>query len=619
MTPLDAAIPLGSGLPTSRPKPSGTGDRPWRFGPRLHDGGIEFRLWAPLAGKVRLKLEGGPVLDMQAEDGWHRLDVERAGAGALYRFVLDDGTEIPDPASRFQPADVHGPSEVVDLDAFPWSDEDWIGRRWSDTVIYELHVGTFTPEGTFAAAIDRLPALAELGINAIELMPIADFPGRWNWGYDGVLPFAPDARYGRPEELMRLVDAAHGLGIQVFLDVVYNHFGPEGNYLPLYAPVFDERHHTAWGSAVNYSGEGSEAVRRFIVENARHWILAYHLDGLRLDAVHAILDDNPRHVLEELSTSVREATGRTVHLILENEENEPRWLERDASGRTLYEAQWNDDVHHALHCALTGQSSGYYGDYLGDTEKLGRALAEGFTFQGEVMPYRGSSRGAPSAHLPPTAFVAFLQNHDQVGNRAFGDRLASLTSTEALRAATSILLLLPQIPMLFMGDEWGTRRPFLFFTDPSDALKPAIQEGRRKEFERFPEFSDPETLARIPDPTAEQTFLASKLDWSEASTPEGRAVRERIRALLAVRRREIAALIAEPNADGSYEVIGTGGAVAVRWAFEAGTLELLANLSDTSVLLPREPAGRTLWQEGEIGEGSLGPWSAMWTFSAAAR
>jgi malto-oligosyltrehalose trehalohydrolase len=391
------------------------------------------------------------------QGGWHELATGAAGPGSLYQFVLADGMRVPDPASRYQPIDVHGPSEVIDPAAYVWGDAGWHGRPWEECVVYELHVGAFTPQGNFRGAIGRLDFLCDLGVTAVELMPIADFPGQWNWGYDGVLPFAPDSSYGRPEDLKAFIDAAHRRNIAVFLDVVYNHFGPEGHYLAKYSPIFTEKHKTPWGAAVNFDGEGSKTVRDMIVDNALYWINEFNLDGLRLDAVHAIIDDSEEHILDVIARRIREATGgRHIHLILENEENQASRLLRTVDGEPRrFTAQWNDDVHHVLHTAVSGETSGYYGDYAGRTEKLGRALAEGFAFQGEIMHYRRSPRGEPSAALPPTSFVAFIQNHDQVGNRAFGDRLSSFAPPEAVRAIVAVYLLAPQIPMIFMGEEWA--------------------------------------------------------------------------------------------------------------------------------------------------------------------
>ncbi len=424
----------------------------------LSDGTTRFRLWAPGCASIRVAIEGlaSPLKLEPLDGGWHELRTDSARAQSRYRFVLPDGMQVPDPASRFQPDDVHGASEVIDALAYEWRDLGWTGRPWSEAVIYELHIGAFTPEGTFRAAINRLEHLASLGVTAIEIMPIADFAGARNWGYDGVLLYAPDSVYGRPDDLKALIDAAHAHGIMVLLDVVYNHFGPDGNYLSLYAPeFFTERHQTPWGAAINYDGASSAPVRDFVIHNALYWVHEFHADGLRFDAVHAIIDDSPQHLLEALSTRVREsARGREVHLILENEDNEARQLARGTDGRAVaYTAQWNDDVHHVLHVATTGESTGYYGDYTNDDVKLARALAEGFAFQGEMMPFRGRPRGEPSAHLPPTAFVAFMQNHDQVGNRAFGERLTALADPRAVKAAAAVYLLLPQVPMLFMGEE----------------------------------------------------------------------------------------------------------------------------------------------------------------------
>jgi malto-oligosyltrehalose trehalohydrolase len=556
---------------------------------------------------------------MQAADGWHELFVPGAGAGARYRFVLPDGLRVPDPASRFQPEDVHGPSEVVDPAAHAWRDAAWRGRRWEEAVITELHVGTFTPEGSFRAAIGKLDHLAALGVTGIEIMPIAAFPGQRSWGYDGVQLFAPDAAYGRPEELKALVDAAHQRGLMVLLDVVYNHFGPEGNYLYPIArdAFFTERHHTPWGAALNFDGPGSAPVRDFFVHNALYWIEEFHLDGLRLDAVHAIIDDSPRHILAELAERVREAAqGRHVHLILENEANEASRLLRDDEGRPRqYTAQWNDDVHHVLHVAATGEAAGYYGEYQGDTQKLARALAEGFAFQGEHMPYRGHPRGEPSAGLPPTAFVSFIQNHDQIGNRAFGERLTVLASDDALRAIAATYLLLPQVPMLFMGEEWGATQPFPFFCDFGPELAEAVREGRRAEFARFPEFQDPAARARIPDPLAAATFESAKLRWEDLARPSHAAWLDWHRRILAVRRAEIVPRLPSIQQGGEWRIIGEG-AVALRW----GALRLDANLSAVHVDGFPAGAGRVIWEEGKAGTGSgFAPWTVRWSIEEDGR
>jgi maltooligosyltrehalose trehalohydrolase len=575
------------------------------FGPTLESDAVTFRLWAPSHGVVSLELDGvDELIPLQRQpDGWHQCTTVRARAGSLYRFVLPGGLRVPDPASRFQPRDVHGPSEVTDPSGFSWSDGDWSGRPWEQAVIYELHVGAFTPAGTFRAVIDKLDHLQRLGVTALELMPIADFPGGRNWGYDGVCLFAPDSSYGRPEELKALIDAAHQRRMMVLLDVVYNHFGPEGAYIHSIAPEsFTDRHRTPWGAGINTDGPSCAAVRELFVQNALYWIQEFHFDGLRLDAVHAIVDEGPRHLLEELAERARAAAaGRQVHLILENEENQARRLMRSTDNQPLsYTAQWNDDAHHVLHVAATDEAAGYYADYHGDTAKLGRALAEGFAFQGELMPYRGESRGEPSGHLPPTAFVAFLQNHDQIGNRAFGERLTALATQSAVRAATAIYLLLPQIPMLFMGEEWGALQPFPFFCDFGVELADAVRKGRRDEFARFPQFQDPQVRERIPDPTAERTFLSAKLNWSDLDQQSHSGCLEWYRRLLAVRTEEIIPLLPKIKRGGTFTVMGET-AVRVCWVMEKSdeTLVLDANLSSHPARFPNENR-RILWEEGVL-------------------
>jgi malto-oligosyltrehalose trehalohydrolase len=545
--------------------------------------------------RIELEILGvpGPIPMTPSGEGWHELVTDQAKVGSRYRFVLPDGMKVPDPASRCQPEDVHGPSEIVDTTGWTWNDTAWSNRPWQDAVVYELHIGTFTPEGTFRAAMTKLDHLASLGVTAIEIMPVADFPGRRNWGYDGVLPYAPDSSYGRPEDLKALVEAAHARGLMVLLDVVYNHFGPDGNYLPVYAPqFFTNRHKTPWGSAVNFDDVGSKAVRDFVIGNALYWLQQFHMDGLRLDAVHAIVDDSPKHILTELAERVHEAAGnRPVHLVLENEENEAHRLR-------LYTAQWNDDVHHALHTALTGEDKGYYAEYLGDSVKLGRALAQGFAFQGEMMTYRGEPRGEPSSQLPPTAFVAFLQNHDQIGNRAFGDRIVATMPREALRAASAVYLLLPQIPMLFMGEEWNSRQPFPFFCDFGPDLADAVRKGRREEFSRFPEFRNPAQRERIPDPQADETFASAKLDWDDLSDPAHREWLDWYRRILSTRRQSIVPLSGSIRHGGTFQVLGPG-AVVVRWQAGDSELVLAANLSGAPVSGFPSPPASVIWNEGD--------------------
>lgn len=582
------------------------------FGPVIRGSEIVFSLWAPRQTRLGLEIKGEPALiPMQPRDGgWFEACVP-ARAGCLYRFVLEDGQPVPDPASRFQPDDVHGFSEVIDADAHPWADAGWRGRPWHEAVIYEMHIGTFTPEGTFAAAAGKLEHLATLGVTAIEVMPVADFPGKRSWGYDGVLPYAPDSAYGRPEAFKAFIDAAHHHGMMVLLDVVYNHLGPEGNYLPLYSAFFTAKHKTPWGDAINYDDLDSEPVRAFMVENAVYWIQEFHLDGLRLDATHEIRDSGPQHLLEEMAAAVRAAVSdRPVHLVLENEENDPVRLAGDDP--SSFTAQWNDDVHHVLHTAVTGESAGYYGDYAAQPGLLARALAEGFAFQGQMMAYRGSARGAPSAHLPPQAFIAFLQNHDQVGNRAFGDRITAIARPEAVRAAAATYLLSPQIPMLFQGEEWAASQPFPFFCDFGSELADAVREGRRAEFARFPEFADPATRARIPDPVSEATFLSAKLDWKALDQPQHAAWLGWYQRILSVRRDVVMPLLPGIGSGGTHHVT-PGGVIEVVWTAAGGhRLLLAANLSDQAVTRPPRQSGWAFWSEGDVAADRLGPWSITW-------
>lgn len=589
------------------------------FGAQITAEGVHFRLWAPLHPQVSLKLEGaGPLSMNAAPEGWHEILVPGAGAGTRYRFALPDGMEVPDPASRFQPDDVHGPSEVVDPHGYGWMCADWAGRRWEDMVLYELHVGAFTAEGTFRAAMARLDDLRDLGVTGIELMPVADFPGARNWGYDGVLLFAPDSSYGRPEDLKAFVDAAHARGICVLLDVVYNHFGPDGNYLPLYAPLFNSAHHTPWGAAVNFDGDASQGVRRLVIENAAYWIAEFQLDGLRLDAVHAIADDSAVHILDEIARAAQRAgQGRPIHLILENEENQASRLARDADGKPQrFTAQWADDVHHALHVAASGENAGYYADYAGDSGLLARSISEGFAFQGEMMAYRGSPRGEPSAHLPPSAFVSFIQNHDQVGNRAFGDRITAYAPEAAVRAIAAVYLLAPQIPMIFMGEEWGAAEPFPFFCDFGPDLAEAVRSGRREEFAKFPEFQDPEQRARIPDATSLETFLSAKLDWRARRTGDHARWNDWYRRILGVRRQEVIPMIGAIGGHAAkHEVVGAQ-AVKVSWrATDGRALSLVANLKAESEPKAHPPAGRLFWLEGAQNEAGLAPWSVGWVMA----
>ncbi len=590
------------------------------------DGSVRFRLWAPAAKSVALSLENSktaPLSLAPAGQGWFELTTSQARAGSLYRFQIDDKTLVSDPASRFQPYDVHGPSEVIDPSAFEWNDRSWRGRAWEEAITYELHVGTFTAEGTFRGAEQKLDYLRDLGITAVELMPLSDFPGARNWGYDGVLPFAPDSSYGRPENLKQLIQSAHAKGLMVFLDVVYNHFGPDGNYLHLYAPqFFTDRHKTPWGDAINFDGPESRTVRDFFIQNALYWLEEYHLDGLRLDAVHAIVDDSKNHILKELAQTVRQRFGeeRFVHLILENGDNISRYLQRDKNGAVrLYNAQWNDDLHHALHVLLTGEPDGYYADYVQDPMRhLCRCLREGFAFQGEYSEYHASHRGELSAGLPPSAFVSFLQNHDQVGNRALGERISQLADPKALKAAMEILLLAPSPPLLFMGEEFAADTPFLFFCDFHGDLAAAVTHGRRNEFARFSKFGSAGARDSIPDPNSEQTFLRSKLNWDSLRAESHAQWLQLYRELLALRQRVIVPRIGITRGT-ECEVDSDKRELSINWSFEdGGKLELRANLGSDFTLNVPGIFGTPFYSSNAgaaaaITQGTLPAWSVVWS------
>ena len=594
------------------------------FGAEMGLRSTRFRLWAPACDSVELELGEGRAqrkLAMRAAgEGFHELEVEGVTAGTPYAFRVKDRTTVPDPASRSNPRDVNAPSVVVDPRAFDWPDDGWRGRPWNEAVICEMHVGTFTPEGTFAAATGKLDYLRDAGLTAIEVLPVADFAGQRNWGYDGVLPFAPDASYGTPEDFKRFVAAAHERGLMVILDCVYNHFGPEGNYLSLYAPqFFNPKHQTPWGAAINFDGEMNAPVRDFFIHNAAYWIEEYHLDGLRLDAVHAIMDDSEEHVVDHIARAMQRAAhgDRFVHLILENDKNHAHFLApRPAPHAT---AQWNDDWHHAAHVLLSGETDGYYADYAGKgTWYMGRALAEGYAYQDDPSAFRkGERRGEPSRGLPPAAMIDFLQNHDQVGNRAMGDRLASLCRPEALRLGMAALLLAPAIPMLFQGEEYAATTPFLFFCDFHGELATAVREGRRKEFAAFERFSDPATREKIPDPNASATFEASKLDWRDVNDAAHAEALAHTKKLLAVRMGELAPRLAGARA-GSFKTHGETG-LTVEWPLGGGArLRLAANFGDAPLEAIAPPAGRVIHSEGDVGHNRLGPWSGIWTLEGSA-
>jgi malto-oligosyltrehalose trehalohydrolase len=591
------------------------------FGARLNadGGGVSFRLYAPSAREVAVLYRNDDARERRttldrAPGGWFETTCADARAGTLYRFRID-GAEVPDPASRFQPDGVHGPSRVVDPAAFAWPEVAGRLRPWNEHVFYELHVGTFTPEGTYAAAQAKLPHLAELGVTALELMPLAEVPGTRNWGYDGVFLYAPTRNYGTPEELKALVAAAHALELGIYLDVVYNHFGPEGNYLHGYAPEFwTEEFHTPWGAAIDVAGPDRDGVRAFFIENALYWLQEYRFDGLRFDAVHAIFDGPERRFLRELARAVDERIDRPVHLILENEGNESSLLEPGA-----FRAQWDDDAHHAAHVALTGQRDGYYAEYAADpVGTLGRTLTQGFAFQGEPSAHRGGEpRGEPSAELPLGSFITFLQNHDQIGNRPFGERIGRLAEDYALRAMLAIVLLAPPPPMLFMGEEWGASTPFLFFCDFEPELAAKVTAGRRAEFGSFAAFADPAARERIPDPSAAQTFAASKLNWDEIDREPHRAWLDYYRQLLRLRQAEIAPRIAHVRGvDAAYEKIGARG-LRARWRLDDGlTLGLEANLGkDSTPGFTSRPHGFVVFSTHDptFADTIAPPWSVRWT------
>lgn len=568
-----------------------------------------FALWAPDADAVNVVTNDGRSFAMLPEnDGWFVLETS-CPAGTLYKYKINHDVEVPDPAARAQKKDAHGYSVVVDSEARCWQHSEWCGRPWHEAVIYELHVGLI---GGYSATERILPRLADLGFTAIELMPLAQFPGDRNWGYDGVQPYAPQSSYGTPEELKSLIDAAHGLGLAVILDVVYNHFGPDGNFLHVYAKQFfhtDEK--TPWGDAIDYS---RREVRDFFIDSALMWLFEYRFDGLRLDAVHAIGDPT---FLTEFSARIRGECHqpRQVWLVLENELNEAHRLEQG------FDAQWNDDGHNTLHVLLTGETDSYYANFaVATTEKLARMLSEGFVYQGELTP-DGNSRGEPSGHLPSSAFVLFLQNHDQIGNRAMGERLAHITYEPALRAATALLLLSPMIPLVFMGDEWAADEPFLFFTDFHDELAEKVCEGRRKEFEGFTAFADQSQRDRIPDPNAESTFVRSRPAFDALSRANDLSQSHRnwllfYRELLDIRHRELI-----PRLEGAHsidaQVLGDK-AVSARWRMGDGlTLRIDLNLGEESVSVNEIPTGHILYktsvEEERFSANVLNPFSIVIT------
>ncbi len=606
---------------TSPPLPS------YDFGPAVGPDGVQFRLWAPAETAVGVVLHPGAagetVYPMRSlPDGWFETTLAEAEPGTRYLFDLGD-MRVPDPASRFQPDDAMGPSEVPDPGAYAWRNQAAPGRPFHEAVIYELHVGAFSPEGTFDGVRKRLGHLAELGVTAIELMPLSDFAGSRGWGYDGVLPFAVESQYGRPQDLKRLIDEIHGYGMLAYLDVVYNHFGPEGNFLHRYAPdFFTDSIDTPWGPAIDFS---RPQVRRFFIENALYYLGEFRFDGLRMDAVQAIPDDRNPHFLTELAGIVRATLGcdRHIHLVLENDDNAERYLRRGPGGAPArHDAQWNDDYHHVAHHIATGERGGYYGDYVDQPMRLlAKSLTQGFIYQGEPSAHRdGQHRGEPSGHLPPTAFVNFIQNHDQIGNRALGERLGTLINDGCHRAMRDLLLLAPNPPLLFMGDEWASRRPFLFFCDFHDELADAVREGRRREFARFPEFSDASKREAIPDPNAQETFDASCLDWNEAEAESHGQWLLEYKGLLSLRHHWIIPLVPSLQA-ADHELLGNHG-LRVSWIStdrrdgdgHPARLTVVANLGPEPLNIPMEVTGGLLYSTNPLDDSltALPGWTTTW-------
>lgn len=578
------------------------------FGATVKRDYVVFRLFAPACKCVKLDLVGlpEPIL-MQADgSGWHELSTPAASAGSEYRYVLEDGTSVPDPASRYQPRDVHGPSEVMDPNGYIWSDSDWRGRRWEETVLYELHVGTFTPEGTFSAAAEHLRHLAELGVTAVELMCVFDFAGNRNWGYDGVLLYAPDSAYGPPDAMKAFVDEAHKLGVMVLLDVVYNHFGPEGDFLPRYFPgICSDRHDTPWGKSLNFDGANSNVVREFIIHNALYWIEEFHVDGLRLDASHAMIDDGRLHILDELRQRVESvAWGRPVYLILEHEQNISCRLRRGEGGQMHgYAAQWNHDITHLLGTAYSNICAA---PDTSETTKLAVALGEGFTIAAREQNRLESA-------VPPTAFVAFLQTHDLIGNRIFGDRVSASAERDVLCALSSIYLLAPQIPMIFMGEEWGASTPFPFFCDYHGSLADEVEAGRVKQLKALDPAPSDDDLKHAPDPQAESTFRSAQLRWNEIADPLHAANLDWYKRLLRARREYVIPLLHGLTSRCDTSTVIAPGALSIAWRLHGeAVLSLAANIcKDARDGFPTA-TGQVFWTTGACAGERFEPWSVRW-------
>ncbi len=543
---------------------------------------IKFRVWAIRARQADLVLQDRKIAMNPAGGGWWEVEAEKTGPGTDYSFSLDGGDPLPDPRSQWQPEGIDGPSRVVDHSDFRWTDHHWRSRPLSSALIYEIHTATFTPEGTFRAAIDKLDYLARLGATHIELMPVGEFPGERGWGYDGVYIFAPHHSYGGPEGLKLLVDACHARGLGVILDVVYNHFGPEGNYLEHFGPYLTDRHTTPWGKAVNFDGPYSDMVRRFILDNALMWLRDYHVDGLRIDGVHAIIDTSAIHILEEMSEEVRDLqamSGRSMFLIAESDLNNPVVVKAREAGGYGIDAQWSGDFHHALHAALTGERDGYYQDF-GSISKIATALEKIFVYDGKYSRYRRKRHGRPVVGLSGRRFVSFLQNHDQTGNRARGERIAELAGSKKAMIGAALMLTSPFIPLIFQGEEWAASTPFQFFTDYQDpGLAEAVRKGRLEEFERFD--WDP---SDIPDPQSPSTLRASTLEWEEAGKQPHSSILEWYKALILLRS------VVPDLANGHLDYVKTFHNEEEKWlVMIRGKITISCNFSEHRQQIPFRP------------------------------
>ncbi|MEB4675516.1 malto-oligosyltrehalose trehalohydrolase [Enterobacteriaceae bacterium G50] len=561
----------------------------------ISDTKVRFRIWAEGQQTLSLLVDGQHFSMVRSADGWFQLELDNLVHGMEYQYLLSDGTTLPDPASKAQKGDINSPSLLINPSKFQLDNVAWQGLPWEKSIIYEMHIGTFTPEGTFRSAIQKLPYLAELGVTQLEIMPVAQFGGSRGWGYDGVLLYAPHSAYGSPQDFLAFIDAAHGLGLSVILDIVLNHFGPEGNYLPVLSPeFFCEERTTPWGNAIAYE---NKSVRQYILEAPLYWLSEYHLDGLRFDAIDQINDVSVKHILTEIAEEIRKTIpDRYIHLTTEDSRNIVSLHPRDEQGNTPhFTAEWNDDFHNAAHVFATGESHAYYQDFIENPERhLAKALTQGFAYQGEISHFSGQPRGVKSSDQPMQFFVDFIQNHDQIGNRAQGERLITLAGTANTKILLAMLLLSPHIPLLFMGEEYGETNPFLFFTDFHGCLAKAVREGRAREFAGHAGHDND-----VPDPNDINTFQRSKIDWQKVATDEGKTWLRFTRHLIQLRHEHIVPLLMT-NCQVETEVINTApGIISVQWHFEKVTLSLSLNISSAAFSLPDLP-GKTLFQWPEV-------------------